>query len=52
MDHVSRRVDVPTDHLPPYIVPRQGVKYRLSWLEEEQYRSDEEVQAIKETFGN
>jgi ABC-type Fe3+ transport system substrate-binding protein len=51
MDHVSRRVDVTTDHLPPYIVPRPGVKYRLSWLEEEQHRSDEEVQVIKETFG-
>jgi iron(III) transport system substrate-binding protein len=62
MDHVSRRLDVPTDHLPPYIVPpadakffsgapKPGDRYWLSYTEENVQRSAEETQILKELFG-
>jgi ABC-type Fe3+ transport system substrate-binding protein len=62
MDHVSRRLDVPTDHLPPYIVPPPGAKffsgepkpgyrYWLSYTEENVHRSAEETKILKELFG-
>ncbi len=62
MDHVSRRMDVPTDHLPPYIVPppnarffsgepKPGDRYWLSYTEENVHRSAEETKILKELFG-
>lgn len=62
MDHVSRRLDVPTDHLPPYIVPpkdakffsgapKPGDRYWLSYTEENVHRSGEETKILKELFG-
>jgi len=62
MDHVSRRLDVPTDHLPPYIIPpsdakffsaepKPGYRYWLSYTEENVQRSDEETKILKELFG-
>jgi ABC-type Fe3+ transport system substrate-binding protein len=62
MDHVSRRLDVPTDHLPPYIVPppnarffsgepKPGDRYWLSYTEENVQRSAEETKILKELFG-
>jgi ABC-type Fe3+ transport system substrate-binding protein len=51
MDHVTRRTDVPTDHLPPYQVPRAGGKYWISHTEENVTRSDEEEKILKELFG-
>jgi iron(III) transport system substrate-binding protein len=62
MEHVSRRLDVPTDHLPPYIIPppgakffsgepRPGDRYWLSYTEENVHRSDEETKILKELFG-
>lgn len=62
MDHVSRRTDVPTDHLPPYIVPpanakffsgepSPGDRYWLSYTEENVKRSAEETKILKELFG-
>jgi len=62
MDHVSRRMDVSTDHLPPYIVPppganffsgtpKPGDRYWLSYTEENVQRSAEETQILKELFG-
>jgi iron(III) transport system substrate-binding protein len=62
MDHVSRRMDVPTDHLPPYIVPppnarffsgepKPGDRYWLSYTEEKVHRSAEETKILKELFG-
>ena len=62
MDHVSRRLDVPTDHLPPYIVPpkdakffsgspKPGDRYWLSYTEENVHRSAEETKILKELFG-
>ncbi|MGH7827176.1 MAG: ABC transporter substrate-binding protein [Candidatus Binatia bacterium] len=62
MQHVSRRLDVPTDHLPPYMVPppdakffsgepRPGYRYWLSYTEENVHRSAEETKILKELFG-
>ena len=51
MNHSSRRVDVSTDHLPPYIVPKPGGKYWLSHHEREVTRSAEEEKILKELFG-
>lgn len=50
MDHVSLRLDVPTDHLPPYSVPKPGVKYWRSFSEEAQTRTPEEESILKELF--
>jgi iron(III) transport system substrate-binding protein len=62
MEHVSRRVDVPTDHLPAYIIPpadatffsgapKPGDRYWLSYTEENVQRSGEETRILKELFG-
>jgi ABC-type Fe3+ transport system substrate-binding protein len=51
MDHMSRRTDVPTDHLPPYQIPRPGGKYWISHTEESVERSAEEEKILKELFG-
>jgi ABC-type Fe3+ transport system substrate-binding protein len=51
MDHVSRRVDVSTAHLPPYVIPKPGVKYWISHHEKEVRRSPEEEKILKELFG-
>ena len=62
MEHVSRRLDVPTDHLPPYIIPppdakffsaepRPGYRYWLSYTEENVQRSAEETKILTELFG-
>jgi ABC-type Fe3+ transport system substrate-binding protein len=62
MNHTSRRVDVPTDHLPPYVIPKPGVKffsgtpkpgdrYWISHHEQNVKRSKEETKILKELFG-
>jgi iron(III) transport system substrate-binding protein len=62
MGHVSKRVDVPTDHLPPYVIPspeakffsgtpKPGYRYWLSHSEENVHRSAEEEKILKELFG-
>ena len=62
MDHVSKRADVPTDHIPPYVipppgarffsgVPKPGERYWLSHSEENVERSPEEEKILKELFG-
>lgn len=48
---VSRRSDVPTDHLPSYVVPKPGRKYWSSYLEEYLHHSPEEEKVLKEIFG-
>ena len=60
--HMSRRVDVPTDHLPPYVIPqtgggywskdpKPGDKYWLSDLAENPNRTPEEEGILKQLFG-
>lgn len=62
MDHVSKRVDVPTDHIPPYVIPplnakffsgapKPGDRYWLSHSEENVTRTPEEEKILKELFG-
>jgi ABC-type Fe3+ transport system substrate-binding protein len=51
MHHVSRRLDVPTDHLFTYMVPKPGVKYWAGYSEKAQTRTPEEEKILKELFG-
>jgi ABC-type Fe3+ transport system substrate-binding protein len=62
MDHLSKRVDVPTDHLSPYIIPpasakyfagqpKPGQRYWISHSAENVKRSAEETKILKELFG-
>jgi len=62
MGHTSRRVDVSTDHLPSYVIPKAGAKifsgapkpgdrYWLSHSEENVKRTAEEEKILKELFG-
>ena len=62
MTHVSRRLDVPTDHLSPYAIPAAGAKvftgspkpgdkYWLSHSEQNVTRTPEETKILKELFG-
>lgn len=50
-NQLSRRLDVSTDHLPPYIIPRTGGKYWNSSSEENRRRSPEEQKIMKDLFG-
>jgi iron(III) transport system substrate-binding protein len=50
-DLPSRRIDVPTDHIPAYMIPKPGVKYWQDYLEGNNVRSEEEEKLIKEVFG-
>ena len=51
MGYVSRRVDVPTDHVPPYWVPKPGVKYWPGYYEEDATMSPEQIKFLKSIFG-
>jgi ABC-type Fe3+ transport system substrate-binding protein len=52
MQNVSRRVDVSTEGLPDFILPKTGGKYWESDSEEGQTRTPEEEKLIKELFSN
>ena len=47
----SRRVDVPVDHIPPYLIVKPGAKYWVSYYEKDALRSPQEEAVIKELFG-
>lgn len=47
----TRRVDVPLDHIPPYLRVKPGVKYWISYYEKDAVRSAQEESLIKELFG-
>jgi iron(III) transport system substrate-binding protein len=51
MGYVSRRKDVPTDHVPPYWVPQEGVKYWPGYYEEVAVMSPEQVKFLKQVYG-
>jgi iron(III) transport system substrate-binding protein len=62
LDHVSKRLDVPTDHLPSYVIPppdakffsgepKPGYRYWLSHSEANVKRTAEEEKILKELFG-
>lgn len=49
-DQMSLRLDVPRDHVPPYLTPAPKGKYWKSYTEEAQTRSAEEEKLLKELF--
>jgi ABC-type Fe3+ transport system substrate-binding protein len=51
MGYVSRRVDVSTDHVPSYWVPKPGVKYWAGYYEEDATMSPEQIKFLKSIFG-
>lgn len=62
MAQVSRRADVPADHVPSYMVPKPGARYWVSnykagdryWLsyaESTSKRTEDEEKVLKELFG-
>ncbi len=51
MGYVSRRLDVPTDHVPSYWVPKDGVKYWAGYYEEDATMSPEQITCLKSIFG-
>jgi len=51
MNNVSRRLDVPTDHIPRYRIPKPGGKYWISHFEKDVRRSPEEEKILTELFG-
>jgi ABC-type Fe3+ transport system substrate-binding protein len=51
MGYVSRRVDVTTDHVPPYWVPQEGVKYWAGYYEEVATMTPEQEKFLKQVFG-
>lgn len=51
MEYASNRLDVPTDHLPSYVLPKSGRKYWISYYEKDVHRADEEERVLKELFG-
>jgi iron(III) transport system substrate-binding protein len=51
MGYVSRRLDVSTDHVPAYWVPKSGVKYWPGYYEEDATMSPDQEKFLKATFG-
>jgi ABC-type Fe3+ transport system substrate-binding protein len=51
MGYMSRRLDVPTDHVPSYWVPKEGVKYWAGYYEEDATMTPEQVKFLKSIFG-
>jgi iron(III) transport system substrate-binding protein len=51
MGYVSRRLDVSTDHVPAYWVPKPGVKYWPGYYEEDATMSPDQEKFLKATFG-
>jgi len=51
MGYVSRRRDVPSDHVPSYWVPKEGVKYWPGYYEEDAKMSPEQIKFLKSIYG-
>jgi ABC-type Fe3+ transport system substrate-binding protein len=47
----SRRLDVPLDHIPPYLIIKPGKNYWVSYYEKDAVRSAREEAVIDELFG-
>ena len=47
----TRRLDVPLDHIPPYLIVKPGAKYWISYYEKDALRTAQEEAIIKELFG-
>lgn len=51
MGYASRRVDVPTDNVPSYWIPKPGVKYWPGYYEEDAKMSPDQVKFLKSIYG-
>lgn len=51
MGYASRRVDVSTDHVPSYWVPKPGVKYWAAYYEEDATMTPEQIKFLKSIYG-
>jgi iron(III) transport system substrate-binding protein len=51
VNQASLRTDVPTDHLPPYVVPKPNRDYWNASVEENGHREPQEEKLLKELFG-
>jgi iron(III) transport system substrate-binding protein len=51
MGYVSRRLDVSSDHVPAYWVPKPGVKYWAGYYEEDSRMNSDQEQFLKTLFG-
>lgn len=49
--YTSWRLDAPTDHLPPYVIPKKGGNYWSSYTEDNIHPSPEEEKVLQEVFG-
>ena len=47
----TRRLDVPLDHIAPYLIVKPGGRYWISYYEKDALRSAREEAVIKELFG-
>lgn len=47
----TRRLDVPLDHIPPYLLVKPGGNYWVSYYEKDVIRSAQEEAVIRELFG-
>jgi ABC-type Fe3+ transport system substrate-binding protein len=47
----TRRLDVPLEHIPPYLIVKPGGNYWVSYYEKDALRSAREEAVIKELFG-
>jgi iron(III) transport system substrate-binding protein len=48
----TRRIDVPLDHIPSYLLVKPGGKYWVSYYEKDAIRSPQEEAVIKRLFGH
>jgi iron(III) transport system substrate-binding protein len=48
----SRRLDVPTDHLPDFVVPKPGVVYEQNYKEDALDLKEEIAQFLRSTLGS
>jgi iron(III) transport system substrate-binding protein len=51
MGYVSRRLDVPSGHVPSYWIPKPDVKYWAGYYEEDAKMSPEQANFLKTLFG-
>ena len=51
MGYVSRRLDVSSDHVPSYWIPKPGVKYWPGYYEEDAKMSPEQEKFLKSIYG-
>jgi len=51
MGYVSRRLDVSSDHVPSYWIPKPGIKYWAGYYEQDAKMSPDQVNFLKSIYG-